>query len=154
MVKFAIFILYFIYYQLMAGIFQGVFQVFFLIGYILLFIISIIILRPFRMHRKRKKSTVTLKVTYLLYLVVFLCFTYLLLFGNKELREDDVPYDTLFNVHFLLFLTATIVPNVGIMVRKKIKKKRVEYNVMFSVINFLYFIYLLYLCVSREWALL
>ena len=106
------------------------------------------------MHRKRKKSTVTLKLTYLLYLAVFLCFTYLLLFGNKELREDDVPYDTLFNIHFLLFLTATIIPNIGIMVRKKIKKNRVEYNVMFSVINFLYFLYLLYLCVSREWALL
>jgi uncharacterized membrane protein YhaH (DUF805 family) len=89
-----------------------------------------------------------------MYLVVFLCFTYLLLFGNKELREDDVPYDTLFNIHFLLFLTATIVPNVGIMIRKKIKKNRVEYNIMFSVINILYFIYLLYLCVSREWALL
>ena len=122
MVKFVNQSLYFINYLLMASVFQSVFQVFFLIGYVFLFIISIIILRPFRMHRKRKKSTVTLKITYLLYLVVFLCFTYLLLFGNKELREDDVPYDTLFNVHFLLFLTATIVPNIGIMIRKKIKK--------------------------------
>ena len=138
----------------MAGVFHSVFQVFFLIGYILLFIISIIILQPFRLHRKRKKSTITLKITYLLYLLAFLIFTYLLLFGNKELREDDVPYDSLFNIHFLLFLTATIVPNIGIMIRKNIKKKRIEYNLIFSVINTLYFIYLLYLCFSREWALL
>lgn len=138
----------------MAGVFHSVFQVFFLIGYVLLFIISIIILQPFRLHRKRKKSTIAIKISYLLYLLVFLCFTYLLLFGNKELREDDVPYDSLFNIHFLLFLTATIVPNIGIMIRKNINKKRIEYNLIFSIINCLYFIYLLYLCVSREWALL
>ena len=138
----------------MAGVFHSVFQVFFLIGYILLFVVSIIILQPFRMHRKRKKSTIAIKISYLLYLLVFLIFTYLLLFGNKELREDDVPYDSLFNIHFLLFLSATIVPNIGIMIRKNVKKKRVEYNIIFSLINILYFIYLLYLCLSREWALL
>ncbi len=138
----------------MAGVFQSVFQVFFLIGYILLFVISIIILQPFRLHRKRKKSTITIKISYLLYLLSFLIFTYLLLFGNKELREDDVPYDSLFNIHFLLFLTATIIPNIGIMIRKNIKKKRIEFNIIFSLINTLYFIYLLYLCFSREWALL
>ncbi len=138
----------------MGGFFHSVFQVFFLIGYVLLFIISIIILRPFRVHRKRKASTISLKISYLCYLAVFLCFTYLLLFGNKELSENDVPYDTLFNIHFLLFLTATVVPNIGIMIRKRIKKNRVEYNMMFTVINSMYFLYLLYLCISREWALL
>ena len=138
----------------MNNFFQNIFQFFFLIGYILLYIISIIILRPFRIHKRRKKTTISLKVSYLLYFSIFLCFTYLLLFGNKVLKEDDVPYDTIFNLHFLLFLTATVIPNLGIMVRKRILKYRIEYNVFFTIINMAYFFYLLYLCIARHWALL
>lgn len=138
----------------MDSFFQNIFQVAFFIGYSLIFVVSVIILRPFRMHRKRKKSTISIKVSYILYLGVFLSFTYLLLFGNKELNEDEVPYNTLFNVHFLLFLTSTIIPNLGIMIRKKINKKRISYNVIFTFINLIYFSYLLYLCISRKWALL
>ena len=138
----------------MGGIFQNVFQVFFLIGYVLLFIISFFILRPFRIHRRRKKSTISLKISYLLYLFVFLLFTYLLLFGNKELDENEIPHDSLFNIHFLLLLTATIVPNIGIMTRKKIKRSRVKYNVIFTIVNIIYFLYLVYLCLKKEWALL
>ncbi len=138
----------------MDGFFQGVFQIFFLIGYIILFIVSVIILKPFRLHRKRKKSTIALKASYLLYLALFLVFTYLLLFGNKELAEDEIPYETLFNIHFLFFLSATVIPNIGIMIRKKIKKNRIEYNVIFSIINLTYTFYLMFLCFSRQWALM
>ena len=138
----------------MSGFFHSVFQIFFLIGYILIFIVTIIILRPFRIHRRRMKSTIALKLSYLLYQVSFLIFTYLLLFGNKELEENEQPYGTLFNVHFLIFLTATILPNLGIMIRKGIKRNRVEYNITVTMINMLYFTYLLYLCISRKWALM
>ena len=138
----------------MGGFFHSVFQVFFLIGYVLIFVVTIIILRPFRVHRRRLKSTIALKISYLLYQVSFLVFTYLLLFGNKELAEDEQPYDTLFNVHFLLFLSATILPNLGIMIRKGIKKNRIEYNITVALINIIYFIYLLFLCFSRKWALM
>ena len=138
----------------MGGFFHSVFQVFFLIGYVLIFVVTIIILRPFRIHRRRMKSTIVLKISYLLYQASFLIFTYLLLFGNKELAEDEQPYDTLFNVHFMLFLTATIIPNLGIMIRKRIKRNRIEYNITVALINILYFIYLLFLCFSRKWALM
>ncbi|MBN1413921.1 MAG: hypothetical protein JW973_02370 [Bacteroidales bacterium] len=138
----------------MGGFFHNVFQVFFLIGYMLIFVVTIIILRPFRIHRRRMKSTIALKVSYLLYQISFLVFTYLLLFGNKELAEDEKPYDTLFNIHFMLFLTATILPNLGIMIRKGIKRNRIEYNIIVTLINILYFIYLLFLCISRKWALM
>ena len=138
----------------MSNIIQSTFQLFFLVGYIILYVVSIIILRPFRLHRKRKKSTISLKASYLLYLAAFLFFTYLLLFGNKEQVEDIVAYETLFNIHFLLFLTATLIPNIGIMVRKKVKKNRIEYNVMFTLINCLYFLYLFFLCISKKWAML
>jgi hypothetical protein len=138
----------------MGGFFHNVFQVFFLIGYILIFVVTIIILRPFRIHRRRFKSTIALKTSYLLYQASFLVFTYLLLFGNKELAEDEQPYDTLFNIHFLLFLSATILPNLGIMIRKGIKRRRIEYNISVTLINTIYFIYLLFLCISRKWALM
>lgn len=138
----------------MGNFFHGVFQTFFLIGYVVLFIITILILRPFRYHKRRQKSTVVLKMTYLLFLASFLSFTYLLLFGKKEISNTEQPYETLFNIHFLFFLTSTIIPNVGIMIRRRIKKNRIEYNILVSVINLLYFCYLSYLCFSHKWALM
>jgi hypothetical protein len=138
----------------MGDFFHGVFQTFFLIGYVILYIVTILILQPFRYHRRRLKSTILLKMSYLLYLASFLAFTYLLLFGKKEIAESEKPYDTLFNIHFLFFLTSTIVPNVGIMIRRRIRKSRVDYNVLVSIINFIYFFYLLYLCVTHKWALM
>ncbi|MBN2480740.1 MAG: hypothetical protein JXB19_03300 [Bacteroidales bacterium] len=138
----------------MGNFFQGVFQTFFLIGYVILFVVTILILRPFRYHKRRIKSTITLKISYLLYLFSFLVFTYLLLFGEKIIAEEEQPYDTLFNIHFIFFLTSTIIPNVGIMIRRKIKKVRIEYNILFTLINVLYFIYLMYLSFSHKWALM
>jgi uncharacterized membrane protein YhaH (DUF805 family) len=138
----------------MGNFFHGVFQTFFLIGYIVLFIVTILILRPFRYHKRRQKSTIALKLSYLLYLASFLVFTYLLLFGRKEIAETEQPYETLFNIHFIFFLTSTIVPNVGIMIRRRIKRNRVEYNVLVTTIILLYFFYLSYLCVSHKWALM
>ncbi len=138
----------------MGGFFHGIFQFFFLVGYIILFIVSIIILRPFRIHKKRRISTISIKVSYLFFLAMFLLFTYLLLFGNKIPDNDDQPYDSFFNIYFLIFLTATIVPNIGIMIRRRIKKNRVEYNVLFTLVNMLYGMYLLFLVVTGQWALL
>lgn len=138
----------------MSGFFQSVFQVFFLFGYLVLYTVSIIILRPFRVHKKRRNSTISLKVSYLIFLFFFLIFTYLLLFGEKVIPEGEEPYDTLFNIHFLIFLTATITPNIGIMLRRRIKKKRVEYNILFTGVNAIYAAYLFFLVSSGQWALL
>jgi len=138
----------------MGNFFHGIFQTFFLIGYCILFVVTIIILKPFRFHKRRQKSTVFLKISYLLYMVSFLAFTYLLLFGRKEIQNSEQPYETLFNIHFLFFLTSTIIPNVGIMIRRKIKRNRVEYNILVAILNLLYFLYLTFLCVSHKWALM
>lgn len=138
----------------MGNTFQSIFQFFFLIGYVILFVVSIIILKPFRLHKRRRISTICLKISFLLYLASFLVFTYMLLFGNKIINEDLQPYDSIFNVYFMIFLTATVVPNAGIMIRRRIKKNRVEYNVMFMIINLLYTAYLLFLILSKQWALL
>jgi hypothetical protein len=138
----------------MGGFFHGIFQFFFLIGYIILFIVSIIILRPFRKHKKRIASTISLKISYLVFLAMFLLFTYLLLFGKKINTTNEQPYDSIFNIYFFIFLTATIVPNLGIMIRRRIKKNRTEYNLIFTTVNMLYAVYLLFLIFSGQWALL
>lgn len=138
----------------MGNFFHGIFETFFLIGYVILFVITVLILQPFKIHRRRTKSTILLKVSYLLFLASFLLFTYLLLFGKKEVADTEKPYETLFNVHFLFFLSSTIIPNVGIMIRRKIKSNRMEYNIFVTVINLIYFFYLIWLCTSHKWALM
>jgi uncharacterized membrane protein YhaH (DUF805 family) len=138
----------------MGNFFQGVFQTFFLAGYVIIFIVTIIILQPFKYHKRRNKSTISLKISYLLFLLSFLIFTYLLLFGEKVITGEEEPYDTLFNIHFIFFLTSSIVPNIGIMIRRKIKKNRIEYTILFTIINSLYFIYLIYLSLSDKWELM
>jgi hypothetical protein len=119
-----------------------------------LYAVTIIILKPFRSHKRRLKSTISLKISYLLFLASFLLFTYLLLFGRKEINGPDQPYETLFNIHFLFFLSSTIIPNLGIMIRRRIRKSRIEFNIFFTIINMLYFIYLTFLCASHKWALM
>lgn len=138
----------------MGGFFQNFFQVFFIIGYLVLFVISIIILKPLRIHKRRPVSTISLKVSFLVFLVLFLIFTYLLLFGEKQLSENDIPFDTLFNIHFLLFLSSTIIPNLGVMLRRSIKKKRVQYNIIFTGVNLMYIVYMFYAILTHKWALL
>ena len=138
----------------MANFFHSVFQTFFLIGFIILFIVTIVILKPFRYHKRRQKSTIMLKMSYVLYLASFEVFTYLLLFGNKENPSNEMAYDTIFNVHFIFFITSAIVPNIGIMIRRKVRKKRIEYNLIVSLVNLLYCCYLSYLCTSGKWAMM
>jgi len=133
--------------------FQDFLRILFIIGYFLIFIISIIILKPMRLHKKRKISTLSLKISYLLYLTVFLTFTYLLLFGEKTINFDEISYDSIFNIHFIVFLTSTVIPNAGIMLRKKVKN-RTPYNLVFTFINLCYFGYLLFLIFSKKWALM
>lgn len=139
---------------IMSGFFQNAFQVFFVFGLLLLFVVSIIILKPFRVHHKRPVTTITLKVSYVVFLLLFLVFTHLMLFGAKSYSDDIMPYDTLFNIHFLFFISATIVPNFGVMVRRSVKKKRFQYNIVFTIVNCLYITYFVFAIATKKWALL
>jgi cytochrome c biogenesis factor len=138
----------------MSAFFHNMFQSFFLLGYISLYVISIAILRPFRPHRFRKKSTVAIKISYLIYLAIFLSFTYLVLFGNNTETKGLEPGEHFFNDHFVLFLSATIVPNIGITIRRKVQKNRTQFNILFTLLNTLFIMYLSFLMVSKQWVLL
>ena len=43
----------------------------FITAFLLVYVVAIIILKPFRKHRKRPVSTITLKISYLVYLAAF-----------------------------------------------------------------------------------
>ena len=60
-------------YYLMNGFLNFLLHLIFIATFVFLYVVSIIILRPFRKHRKRPVSTIALKMSYLLYLAVFPC---------------------------------------------------------------------------------
>ncbi len=67
----------------------------FIAAFLLIYIIAIIILKPFRIHRKRPVSTIFIKASYLIYLACFLLMAYLILFflpsaePSEEMDEDQ-----------------------------------------------------------------
>jgi len=71
----------------MNNFFQFLLHFIFIATFLFVYIIAIIILKPFRLHRKRKFSTITLKLSYLIYLAFFLGFVYLVLFAYAFFLE-------------------------------------------------------------------
>ncbi len=115
----------------------------FISAFLLLFLIAIIILKPLRKHEKRKYSTIWLKLTYLLYLAFFLIFMYLFMFyngGATAIYFED-PQDPRAVLHFSILLMAFIVPNTGILIRRKIKWRK-EFNIIMSFVNLAFAFYL------------
>jgi len=111
----------------------------FIAAFLLLYLVAIIILKPMRFHVKRKYSTISLKFTYLIYLAIFLIFTYLFMFyngGNASiyLEGRDNPKAIL---HFSLLLLSFMIPNTGILIRRKIKWRK-EFNIIMSFVNLIF----------------
>jgi hypothetical protein len=116
----------------------------FIAAFLLLYMVAIIILKPLRQHVKRKYSTIALKFSYLIYLSIFLIFTYLFMFyngGAASIYLED-PDDPRAMVHFSILLLAFIIPNTGILIRRKIKWRK-EFNIIMSFINIIFAVYLL-----------
>ncbi len=127
-------------------------HVVFIATFLLLFIVSIIIIRPFRIHRKRPKSTISLKLSYLIYLVIFLLLSYLVLFFNgKSALEEEPIEDTSFFIYYGVVITAFIVPNLAIMLRRKIKRFREAYNIVFTIVNVLISLALIHIITIIPW---
>lgn len=124
----------------------------FIATFLLLFIVSVIILRPFRIHRKRPKSTISLKLSYLIYLVIFLLLSYLVLFFNgKGVIEEDPVEDNSFYIYYAIVIFSFIVPNMAIMLRKKIKRFRETYNVVFTIVNVIIGLALIHIITIIPW---
>jgi uncharacterized membrane protein YqaE (UPF0057 family) len=117
----------------------------FIVAFLFIYIIAIILLKPARLHAKRIYSTAFLKYSYLIYLALFLLFTYLFLFYKEDLffyfEDADDPRST---VHFIMLLLCFFIPNIGVLIRRKIKSRTI-YNVILTVINFAFCGYIIFL---------
>ena len=100
---------------------------------IIVFALAYAYLKPHQLHKSRQVSTLLLKVSYLLYLLVLLIIIYLSALVNEGLEN------VFYGIEFFAFLVVLFVPTTGIFARKlgQFSKKRDGYNYFFSVINIL-----------------
>jgi len=108
----------------------------FIAAFLLIYIIAIIILKPFRIHRKRPVSTILIKASYLIYLACFLLMAYLILFFSASSEPvEEVDEDKVLNTLTIFSIFAFFIPNIGIMIRRRIVTWRVPYNYAVTVLN-------------------
>jgi uncharacterized membrane protein YhaH (DUF805 family) len=85
-----------------------------------------------------------LKLSYLVYLVVFITLVYLVLFFSEIPAEDEAwADDWMMKLCYIIIIISFFIPNLAIMLRRKVKKLRQEYNILFTVVNVLIAIALL-----------
>ncbi len=100
---------------------------------IIVFSLAYAYLKPHQLHKRRLVSTLFLKVSYLLYLLILLIIIYLSALVDGGLEKVFI------GVEFFAFLIVLFVPTIGIFARKlgQFSKKREGYNYFFTVINIL-----------------
>lgn len=124
----------------------------FIAAFLLIYITAIIILKPFRVHRKRPLSTMFIKVSYLVYLACFMLIAYLILFFSPPWEPgEDTAEERIVNIFTLFCVLAFFIPNIGIMIRRRITSWRVTYNYMITVLNILIAVGLLWFIKDLPW---
>jgi len=124
----------------------------FIAAFLLIYIIAIIILKPFRIHRKRPVSTIFIKASYLLYLACFLMMAYLILFFLPSAEPaEDVDEERILNSLTVFSILAFFIPNIGIMIRRRILSWRISYNYMVSGFNIIIAIGLIWFILDLPW---
>ncbi len=100
---------------------------------IIVFALAYAYLKPHQLHKRRLVSTLLLKISYLIYLLILLIIIYLSALVRGGLEE------VFFGIEFFAFLVVLFVPTIGIFARKlgQFSKKREGYNYFFSVVNVL-----------------
>lgn len=124
----------------------------FIASFLLIYIVAIIILKPFRVHHKRPVSTIFIKVSYLVYLACFMLLAYLVLFYSADIEpEEDTSEERILNLFTLFSVLAFFIPNIGIMIRRRIRTWRVTYNYLVTSLNFLFSVGLLWFIKDMPW---
>ncbi|NJM14719.1 MAG: hypothetical protein HC896_04495 [Bacteroidales bacterium] len=130
--------------------FRSLVNVVFISAFGLIFLTAFTSLKPFRAHKKRIFSTILLKSTYLFYLSFYMVFLYILMFVDHIKINQDGIGENWVKFYMFMFLLVTIFPNIGIMVRRKFKTYRKEFNVVFSGINVLSVILIIVLLTHKK----
>ena len=124
----------------------------FIAAFLLIYIIAIIILKPFRIHRKRPVSTILIKASYLIYLACFLLMAYLILFFSASSEPvEEVDEDKVLNTLTVFSIFAFFIPNIGIMIRRRIVTWRVPYNYVVTVLNIVIALVMIWFIMDIPW---
>ena len=111
-------------------------------------------IKPLRVHKKRKLSTISLKSSYLIYLAIYFIYIYMFLFSNSSRLVNEHITEARGRYYTTLFIVLTLVPNLAILIRRQIHKHRGTFNIMFTVINSLFIIWILFLFFNKKWCIL
>jgi len=124
----------------------------FIAAFLLIYIIAIIILKPFRIHRKRPVSTILLKASYLIYLACFLLMAYLILFFSASSEpSEEVDEERILNMLTVFSIFAFFIPNIGIMVRRRINSWRITYNYIAAALNLIIALGMIWFIMDLPW---
>ena len=136
----------------MNNFFQFLLHFIFIATFLFVYVIAIILLKPFRLHRKRKVSTVALKISYLVYLAFFLAFVYLVLFfADSEVTTEENMDNGKSVIYYIIVLVSFFIPNIGIMIRRRFKKNRNHFNYLVTVFNLLIILALIFMMSQVRW---
>jgi hypothetical protein len=125
---------------------EAVFHFILMIVFLIIYVLAFIIVKPFLLNYKRLISTISLKISYLIYLAALLICVYLFMFYGPSDIENKLS-----EIFFFILLICLFIPNLGILFRRNIKRHRVVYNYLFSVINLSITIFIIYKLDQFNW---
>jgi hypothetical protein len=125
---------------------QVIFHFLLMIVFLFIYVLACIIVKPFLFNYKRFVSTLSLKISYLIYLAALLVCVYLFMFYGPNDIENKLS-----EVFFFTLLICLFIPNLGILFRRNFKKYREHYNYIFSAINLIITFFIIYKLNQFNW---
>ena len=125
---------------------QAIFHFLLIVVFLIIYVLAFIIVKPFLLNYKRLVSTLSLKISYLIYLATLLICVYLFMFYGPSDIENQLS-----EIFFFVLLVCLFIPNLSILFRRNIKKHRRYYNYIFSVINLSITIFLIIKLNQLNW---
>ena len=125
---------------------QTIFHFLLMIVFLIMYVLAFIIVKPLLLNRKLLISTLSLKVSYLIYLGILLISVYLFMFYGP----NDIEHQ-LSEVFFFTILVCLFIPNLGILFRRNFRKNRKVYNYVFTIINLIVTFFIIYKLDQFDW---
>jgi hypothetical protein len=125
---------------------ETVFHFILMVVFLIIYVLAFIIVKPFLLNYKRLISTISLKISYLIYLATLLICVYLFMFYGPNDIENKLS-----EIFFFVLLVCLFIPNLGILFRRNIKTHRMIYNYLFSAINLSITIFIIYKLDQFDW---
>jgi hypothetical protein len=127
-------------------LFNQLLHILLVLVFLLTYILAYNYVKPFRLNRKRMISTLLFKISYMLFLLFLLIFIHLfLLFGANRVEYH------ISDIMFFLLLILLFLPNIAILIRRKVKRYRILYNYFFSGVNLMASYIILRKLVENNW---